>query len=365
MSRILRDVRVLDALSGRDERADVAVLGPSGDVDGRGLVLCPAFVDLAAHRESAADDAAATSGGFATCLGTPGLAAREEGPQRLRMAELTVRSAGDELADMGSAVADGAVAIGDGGKALGSSRTLLAALRYAADLDVPVFLRPSDPDLEHGGLTRAGSHAVLLGLPGVQPEAEAMGVYRASLLAKASGCRVHLTQLWSAQGIAALREVKASTPGLTASTTPLHLTQRPERIEELAYAGWARIHPPVGDDEDRRALIEALVDGTLDAVASHHRSVPRHQQDCELGIAVPGTRTQAATFGLVHRATGSLEVSVRVLTAGPRSVLGRAVDERWWALVDPEATWTVGDGPTALAGESVRGRVVELVQPQR
>ncbi|MCO4743456.1 MAG: hypothetical protein KC912_01620 [Proteobacteria bacterium] len=367
MSRVIRNVRVLDPRTERDERLDVEVSG-HGEVDGSELVLCPAFVDLVADRRGDADDAAAETGGFAACVGEPvgrPWQVRDQivpaTPMRLASAQLTVDGLGEELADMATLVDAGARALSDGGRPLRSTRTLLAALEYARDLGVPVFLRPSDPDLEGAGLIRAGAPAATLGLPGVLPEAEVLGIYRAAALAKASGCAVHLTHIWSAAGVEALRRAKVDLPALTASTTPLHLTQRPERLAELHYAGFARIHPPVGDAQDREALAEAVRDGTIDAVASHHRSVLRHEQDCELELAIPGTRTQEATFGLVHRALGDVEATVRALVQGPRHVLG-AVDVSKWALLEPDAEWSVAEGPSALSGELVRGRVLELLE---
>lgn len=367
MSRILRDVRVLDPETGRDERCDFAVEG-TGDLDASSLVLMPSFTDLVGHRRDEADDAAATSGGFSTVLGEPlgrpyqvrGLTTHSV-PARLAAAHLTVQGEGEELADMATLVDAGAVALSDGGHPVRSSRTLLTALEYARELNVPVFLRPSDPELEGDGLIRGGALSAIYGLPGVLPEAEVLGIQRAAALSGASGCRVHLTQIWSAAGVRALAQAKLNHPSLTASTTPLHLTQRPERIAELQYAGFARIHPPVGDEDDRKALAEAVRNGVIDAVASHHRSVARHEQDCELALAVPGTRTQSATFGLVYRAVGDLMATARALSTGPRRVLGTP-ETGSWALVDAAAVWHVADGQTALAGEQVCGRVLDVVR---
>lgn len=329
-----------------------------------------AFVDLYG-RDATVD--AALRGGFRTVVVGPleqpsDVRARLASPADARVrvlvaGALTKGLRGEEIADVGLLVKAGAAVLSNGGVPLKNARVLRHVLEYAGRMGVPVMLRAADPDLEAGGIVREGPRASWLGLPSVPPEAEEIGIATVAALVRRTGTAVHLTHLWSARGVEALRRARAEGLPITASTTTHHLVLSDERIDATAYAGVCRFVPPLGDDLDRSALVEALRDGTIDAVATDHKEIPLHLQDRELEIAEPGARGLETAYALVLAATGDPALAARVLSAGPARVLGLTVSET--IDVDPDAEWDVGPdtlgGPpynTPLFGARLRGRAV-------
>ena len=333
-------------------------------------VNVPAFVDL--HGRDATVDAA-LRGGFRVVVVGPLEQPSDVRAQLLSHTDARVRFLvagaltkglrGDEIAELGLLVRAGATVLSNGGVPLKNARVLRHVLEYAGRTGVPVMLRAADPDLEAGGVVREGPRASWLGLPAVPPEAEEIGITTVAALVRRTGTAVHLTHLWSARGVEALRRARAEGLPITASTTPHHLALSDDLIDATAYAGVCRFTPPLGDAADRRALIDALRDGTIDAVATDHKLVPLHLQDREIEIAEPGTRGLETAFALVLGAVGDAELAVRLLSTGPARVLGLAVADT--VEIDATLDWDVDadslGGPpynTPLFGARLRGRVV-------
>lgn len=332
--------------------------------------VVPAFVDLYG-RDATVD--AALRGGFRAVVVGPleqpsevraRLASYADGRVRFLVAgALTKGLRGEEIADVGLLVKAGATVLSNGGVPLKSARVLRHVLEYAGRMGVPVLLRAADPDLEAGGIVREGPRASWLGLPAVPPEAEEVGITTVAALVRRTGTPVHLTHLWSARGVEALRRARAEGLPITASTTAHHLALSDDLIDATAYAGACRFVPPLGDAADRRALIDALRDGTIDAVATDDKRVPLHLQDREIEIAEPGSRGLETAFALVLGAVGDVGVAARVLSSGPARVLGLTMGES--IEVDRDRDWVVDadalGGPpynTPLLGARLRGRVV-------
>jgi dihydroorotase len=236
---------------------------------------------------------------------------------------LTKGLRGEEIADVGLLVAAGVSVLSNGGVPLKNARILRHVLEYAGRTGVPVFLRAADPDLEAGGIVREGPRASWLGLSAVPPEAEEIGITTVAALVRRTGTPVHLTHLWSSRGVDALRRARGEGLPITASTTAHHLALSDAMIDTTAYAGTCRFVPPLGDDADRKALVEALRDGTIDAVATDHKVIPLHLQDRELEIAEPGAPGLETAYDLVLGALGDEVLARKVLTSGPMGALVR------------------------------------------
>lgn len=392
----LRGGRIVDPEQGVDAIADLYIEGDRvvqapvdaatfEVVDCRGQIVAPAFVDLhAAWPDLALGAAAAVGGGFATVALAPGAPSPIERPAEVRdlvaragtlpvdvrvSAALTIGLAGDQIGDVALLAHAGAAILSNGVQPIRSVRLLRNLLEYTGRLGVPLFLRAADIDLEAGGVVREGPRAAWLGLPSVPPEAEEIGISTVAALVRRTGARVHLTHVWSARGVVALRRARHEGLPITASTTSHHLAVSDDLLERLDYAGTCRFQPPLGDTEDRAALIEALRDGTLDAVATDHRPVPLHLQDRELEIAVPGALSHETALPLVLSALPDLSAAIRALATGPARILGQVATLRPGAhadvvVFDPQRAWTVGydtlHGPpfnTPLFGASLQGAV--------
>ncbi len=394
----LRGGRIVDPTTRRDDVGDLCVEGgvvvdsPAGDVDEvdcTGRWVMPGFVDLYADLPDADDHRAALAGGYTTVVQGPTAAldrpvgvrdmlarAPTSGPLLQVAPAGTLGLDGQALADIGTfAGMSGVAAVSCGRSVLADTRVLRGLLQYAAQFDLLVMLRGADGALEDGGIVRDGGRAAWLGLPGIPPASEAIGIARIAAVARLTGARVHVTHLWTAEGVEAVRAARMGGTRLTASCTALHLALDDHRLVDSGYAGIHRVIPPLGDDADRVALAAALLDGTLAGVATDHRPLPAIAQEVELSRAEAGATGFRTTLPLVIAALRQPLAVARALATGPASVLGRDAGLAPGApadivVVDPDHAWTVGEdlgshGNTPLRGEVLRGRAALVLRSGR
>ena len=397
MKIAIRNGRVVDPASGRDEVTDVRIaagrivgIGPmpadfAADrvVDATGCIVAPGLVDLAARlREPGLEHegmleselAAAAAGGVTSLvcppdtdptLDEPGLVemlkfrARKLSRCRLfPLGALTRGLKGEALTEMAELTEAGCVGFSQADVALTDTLVLQRALQYAATFGYTVWLRPQDRWLGQG-VAASGAIATRLGLSGVPVAAETIALHTLFELVRATGARVHLCRLSSAAGVALLRSAKAEGLPVTAdvSINSLHLTD-----VDIGYFNPAmRLNPPLRQQRDRDALRAALSDGTLDALVSDHMPVGTDEKHLPFAEATPGATGLELLLSLALKwgaetgpGDGGLRRALSVVTAGPVGVLGSAVGslaESAGRLVeggvadvcifDPQASWTV------------------------
>jgi dihydroorotase len=374
MSRLrLRGGRILDPSIARDEISDLylvdgVVAGPDGggwrDLDCTGQWLMPGLIDLHAHMAGPDDASLAARSGFVHVMCTADSAVvGQAGLASVRVAPLTVDMRGDSLAGVGAEAAS--AVLSDGASLIADAHLLRSAMDYAAGFGVLIMLRPGEPALECGPIGE-GAASVLLGLPGSPGQGEAIGVWRAVQLADLTGCRVHLTHLWSRQGVEALRAARAAGSTVTGSTT-LHqfvLAGSP-RID---HRGRFSLSAPIGDANDRLALADGLGDGVLIGVATDHRRLPWASDTEPLQHAPAGATGFGSAVSALKDVLKPLD-AVRALTVGPAALLGlestlRVGSRPAVVRFAPDVLWNGADaGRTPLADTSLRGRVVEVIDP--
>jgi len=409
--------RLLDPAGGLDRFADlrlrdgrIAAIEPrlAADddevvLDARGCVVAPGFVDLHCHlgepgyedRETLATGTrAAAAGGFTTvcCMGDTNprldcgaeiaaLRARAAAAGVVRVLPIgcvTRGREGSELAELGELAAAGAVAFSDDARPVRGSRLLRHALAYSAMLGRPVVEHAVDADLAEGGLVHEGPVATWLGLPGVPAAAEEIAVARAIALARLTGGRLHLAHLSTAGAVDQVRAAQAEGLAVTAEVTPHHLLLTADVVragpDRRPYDTSTRLDPPLRSAADAAALVAAVADGTIAAVATDHRPQRQVDKDCEYAYAAPGATALETALGaimeLVVAERLSLQAAVRALTSGPAAVFG--LDAGRLAVggpadlvvFDPDAAWTVEPTrfhsrgkSTPLAGRTLHGRV--------
>ncbi len=417
MSRplLVRDARLLDPASGLDRRGGLLAVGgrivefgpqvtgtlaPPGTevVDARGACLAPGLVDMrvafgepgAEHKERfESGGRAAVAGGVTSLALLPDTVPPIDDPamvefvaRRARqvklakvypMAAVTRGLEGRELAELGLLKAAGAVAFTDAFKAVADARVMRRALAYASMLDGLVVQHPEEPRLAEGGAMNEGPVATRLGLAGIPAIAEVIMIERDLRLLEVTGGRLHMAHVTTADAVAVLRAAKARGLPVTCDTTPHHLLLTEAEVE--GYRTFAKVSPPLRSEADRQALIEGLVDGTIDAIASDHR--PQDQDSKRLPFAqaafgVVGLQTLLpAALELVHAGRLSLLELLRRLTSAPASILGLEAGRLVrgapadLVLFDPDAEWTVTEKGllslaknTAFEGRRLRGRVL-------
>src|SRR5438552_11596760 len=360
---VVRGARVLDPTEGIDAVCDVRVdggtiaqLGTSLDanghrvVEGAGLVLAPAFVDPHVHlrtpgREDeesiASGTAAAAAGGYCAILAMPntepivdtadvlrGLRARAEAEAKIPVgftAAITVGQAGQRLTEMGELADAGAAAFTDDGRPVASAGLMRRALEYNAITGRRLALHCEEPSLTHGGHMHMGAVSAELGLGGWPSLGESLGVARELSLARDTRQPLHLMHLSAHQSVELLREAQAHGVPASAEVTPHHLCLTDESVRSLDPN--LKMNPPLRTESDRTALLDALRDGTIAAVATDHAPHSREEKDVPFEAAPFGVTGLETAFAALHTylvepGLVKLETLLERMSAGPARIFG-------------------------------------------
>lgn len=282
-------------------------------IDGAGLLVSPGFIDLHVHlREPggekketiATGTLAAAHGGFTTIAAMPNtrpvpdtkeqlenLKARisETGNVRvLPYGSITIRQLGRELTNFKELKEAGAFALTDDGVGVQEAGMMLSAMRKAAKLNLAIVAHCEDNTLKNKGAVHDGSFAKENGLNGIPSVCESVQIARDVLLAEAAGCHYHVCHISTKESVRVVREAKLAGIHVTAEVTPHHLLLCQDDIPNLD-ANY-KMNPPLRDAADRKALIEGLLDGTIDFIATDH--APHTELEKQEGMAL-------APFGIV------------------------------------------------------------------
>ena len=398
----IRNGRVIDPASGRDEPADLAIAGDrivaigekaagfeaERTIEATGLVVAPGLVDLAARLREPGQEhegmleselAAAAAGGVTSLvclpdtdpvLDEPGLVEmlkfRARKLSRCRvfpLGALTRRLEGLALTEMLELTEAGCVGFSQVDAPVADTLVLQRALQYASTHGYAVWLRPQDAWLGKG-VAASGAVATRLGLSGVPVAAETIALHTLFELVRATGARLHVCRLSSAAGVALLRQAKADGLPVTAdvSINSLHLTD----VDIGYFNADMRLTPPLRQGADRAALQAALADGTIDALVSDHNPVAEDMKNLPFGEAEPGASGLELLLPLALRWGADrglpLARSLARVSCEPVRVLGEALGSLASSagrlveggvadvcLFDPEAEWRVT--PEALSSQ--------------
>jgi dihydroorotase len=405
-------VRLLDPATGRDEPGDLLVrdgrIADLGAGLGRpdstetvacdGEILCPGLVDMRAslgepgfeYRETIASAAAAAAaGGITTLAALPDGRPVSDDPALVRLLRargeetgsltilpygaVTRGCRGEELAELGLLREAGAVAFTDGGSTIGPARLMRLALSYARGFGAMIVQHPEEPSLAEGGAANEGAQATRLGLPGIPAAAEAMLVARDIRLARLTGGAVHFAHLSTGEAIDLVRRAKQDGLAVSCDTAPPYFDLNETAIGE--FRTYAKLSPPLRAEADRMAVAAALIDGTIDAIASDHQ--PRDADDkrqpfAQASAGGTGLATLlAVTLAQVHGGSLTLPDAIALLTHKPAKLLGSPAGTlAKGAVADlcmfhPERIWKVEAGAlpgkaqnTPFDGRALEGRVL-------
>ena len=403
-------VRLLDAASDVDQHGDLLVrdglitdFGPSlGRPDGAivvcedGAILCPGLVDMRAalgepgyeYRETIASAAeAAAAGGITTLAALPDTLPAIDDPALVRLLRargeetgsvsivpygaVTSGCRGEQLAELGLLREAGAVALTDGGRAIGSARLMRLALSYARGFGARIVQHPEDPSLAAGGTATEGELATRLGLPAIPAAAEAILVARDIRLAMLTGGAVHFAHVSTAEALDLIRQAKAEGITVTCDTAPPYFDLNETAIGE--FRTYAKLSPPLRTEADRLAVVAALADGTIDAIASDHQPRDADDKRQPFAQAAAGGSGLATLLGVtlahVHSGELTLAQSIELLTARPATLLGIQAGRLVkgapadLCLFHPDRVWQVEAGllPGKAQNTPFDGRALEGV----
>jgi dihydroorotase len=366
---LLRDGRVAEVAPPNKVRG-----GADEKFDARGLIVAPGFIDLHVHlREPgqsyketiASGTAAAAAGGFTSVCSMPNTApvvdtddwvAWLRHPERgavvnvFPIAAATRSSRGTSLTDFASLQRAGAVAVTDDGKPILDDEIMRAALRLGGELNLPVVQHAEDTRLTEHCAMHEGPTSFRLGLRGMSAAAEATIVDRDVHLAQQiRESRLHVAHLSTCDALKAVRRGKRAKARVTCEVTPHHFTLLDEDVGE--YNTNLKMNPPLRSAADREAILVALADGTIDAIATDHAPHARHEKEVEFeraAFGITGLETALAlALTKLHRDNQiSLTRIVELFTSGPARVFdlrGRGSLQRGdfadVTIFDPKKRW--------------------------
>ena len=408
---VIRGARVLDSVEGVDATVDVridnGVIAQIGErldtnehrvIEAAGLTLAPAFIDPHVHlrtpgREDeetiATGTAAAAAGGYCAILAIPntepvvddadvlrGLRARADAEARIPvgfLAAITKGQDGAELTEMGALADAGAAGFTDDGRPVASAGVMRRALQYNAITGRTIAVHCEEASLTRGGHAHAGAVAAELGIGGWPSLGESLMVARDVDLAAETGQPVHLMHLSARESVAHLRRALAAGARASAEATPHHLCLTDDAIRTLDPN--MKMNPPLRTEDDRAALLEAVRDGSIAAIATDHAPHSPEEKDVPFESApfgVTGLETAFASLYtyLVEPGVLTFETVLQRMSAGPAAIfclerpriaVGAPAN---LTLIDTEATWRVKADSfrsrsqnSWLLGKRLRGRV--------
>ena len=325
----------------------VAAIGTKPDgfvaeqsIDASGCVVCPGLIDLGARLNSIqAELAAAVAGGVTSVvvppdadppLDEPELADRlvhrgeEIGKARvLPLGALTLGLKGERLAELAGLKKAGCVAFSQAGKTVVDTEALLRSMEYAATLGFAVWLQPQDYWLSRNGIAHEGEVASRLGLAGIPVAAETIAVGTIVQLVRDTGCRVHLTRISSAAGMALIQRARQEGLPISCDVGVHHLLLTDNDIGY--FNPHARFVPPLRSQNDRLALSTAAAEG-LAAICSDHTPVGADDKLLPFGEAKPGATGLEVLLPLTLKwaeaAHVALPDALARITTAPAEVLG-------------------------------------------
>ena len=409
---VIRNGRVIDPSQGLDAIADVVVIDgliasiespganqPSNSfpshleqdsattrvIDATDKVVAPGFIDLHTHLRTPGQEwkedpktasDAAVRGGFTTICAMPNtypaqdsasvvnaLVQRcdDESAVRVRpIGAITKERKGHELAPMHELADAGVIGFSDDGDPVMSPHIMRQALAYSSDLNLPIINHAEDRDLAPEWDMNEGAVATHLGLRGIPNSAESMMIARDIVLTSITNGILHVPHVSTAESVEIVRRAKADSIRVTAEVTPHHLAlteewvygecgKAPTTLSPHAYNTNAKMAPPLRTETDRQALIEALNDGTIDAIGTDHAPHADTDKVCTFTEAANGIIGLETALSLICGMAGiDISLAIERLTCGPRAILedesigtlqpGARADI---TVIDPNAEWKV------------------------
>jgi dihydroorotase len=365
---------------------DGLVGDPVERIDARGLVLAPGFWDIHVHfREPGQEDketvatgsAAAAVGGFTDVVTMPNTTPAVDTAGTVRFildrataagsctvhptGAITMGLAGEKMVEYADLIEAGAVGFTDDGRPVEDGGLMRRAMDYSRVLGVPMITHAEDLSLSRNGAMHEGIWSTRLGLRGIPYAAEVSCIARDIELARLTGSHLHVAHVSSRGGVELIRRAKESGLRVTAETAPhfLDLTD----ADCVDYDTRFKMNPPLRTMDDQQALVEALLDGTLDCIATDHAphtDTEKNRPFAEAPFGVIGLETSFAVCHdrLVRRGSMALSRLVELMSTAGARIMGlpggslAPGGRSDFTLIDPEETWTPQTGDLRSKGRN-------------
>ena len=415
MELLIKGGHLIDPAAGKDGRYDILVRDgmvaqvaeqitceTSEVIDASGKYVMPGFIDLHVHlREPgleyketiATGSMAAAAGGFTSICPMPNTKPSTDTPEKitallekaktdskvhiLPIGAISIGQEGKELADIAGMAKAGAVAVSEDGKSVMNSALYAKGMKKAAEAGIPVFAHCEDIDLVRGGVMNAGKRSEELGLPGITNAVEDIITARDIFLARETGVQLHLCHCSTKDSVKMIALAKEEGLPVSGETGPHYFTMIDEEIPE--DFGNYKMNPPLRGKEDKEALIRALQDNVLEAIATDHAPHSKEEKEQSMlkspfGIVGSETAFALTVTELVRKGKLTMRELVERMSAQPARILGipkgslqpgmaadiTIADTESSYVIDPEKFYSKGKN-TPFGGKEVYGVICHTI----
>ena len=352
---------------------DIKASGGADIIDCTNLIITHGFCDIHAHfREPGREDKetlqtgakAALAGGFTRVCVMPNTNPPLDDPESILfivekaeetpiyihpIGAITKGQLGKEITEMGAMKSEGAVAFSDDGVPLQNAYVMRLALEYAGMINVPIINHAEDVSLRNDGVMNEGEISTRLGLSGNPDVAESTMVHRDLQVAQSANSTLHVPHVSTKKSVDEIKKYRSEFPKVTAEVTPHHLYFNDKAL--ITYNTNLKVAPPIRTENDRKALIAAISDGTIDCIATDHAPHTIEEKEAPFDLAPFGMIGLESCFGAVNKVLVKqygmeIESLIDLLTIKPRKIMGFEQNiftkgaQAEIAIIDPQSSWT-------------------------
>ena len=389
-----QDILIRDGII---EKIESSIISDDAHViNGEGLCVSSGWVDIFAHLEDPGHDhretiqsgsLAGASGGFTDLMLLPNTRPVIDCKSQIEyirsksaavipnlhpIGSISKGNMGKELAEMYEMQSSGAPAFSDGLQPVQHAGLMLKALQYVTAKKSILIQLPDDQSIQPSGLMHEGLVSTTMGLPGKPALAEELMVSRDIGLLRYTESRLHLTGISSAASVELIRQAKKQGLDISCSVTPYHLYFKDEDLSQ--YDTNLKVNPPLRSETDRLALIQAVREGIIDCITSHHLPRHRDEKECEFQLAETGMSGLESVFGASNHILGDPRLLTEMLCYGPRRIFNLPAPEiapgnpALLTIFNPEAEWTFDLSSArskslnnAFIGKKMKGKVIGVI----